>query len=135
VGVLPDDAVIWIVDMKSNARKSRKLDDALVMTFPASDPPAIGEPTGTEPPRRPIERKAPLITGDQIEAALGKVHRSPKQGGKPDPNAPREPVPNVKGKNRSRSSTQKGHGGEGFSKGYGGSGGKGTGKSGPDEQD
>jgi len=124
--------------MQNESRKSRQLDAALEMMFPASDPPAIGEPTGTEPPRRPVDRRTPQISKGQVDAAAapsGKVHRPAKQGGKPDPDAPREPVPNVKGKNRSRSSTQKGHGGEGFSKGYGGSGGKGTGKSGPDEQD
>ena len=91
--------------MHNDFRKSRQLDAALEMTFPASDPPAIGEPTGTEPPRRPVDRRTPRITKAQIEAAQGRRHRPQKQGGKPDPDAPREPVPNVKGKNRSRSST------------------------------
>ncbi len=36
------------------------LDDALDDTFPASDPVAVGSPTGTEPPSAPIDRKAPL---------------------------------------------------------------------------
>jgi hypothetical protein len=122
--------------MQDSSRKSRQLDEALDMTFPASDPPAVGEPTSTEAPRRPVDRRTPPISKEQVEAASrkGRVHRSPKQGGKPDPNAPSEPVPKVKGRNRSRANTQQGHGGEGFSKGYGGSGGKGTGKSGPDEQ-
>ena len=55
----------------SNVTKQdeRKLDKAVEMTFPASDAPARGEPTGTEPPRRPADRKAPRITREQIEAA------------------------------------------------------------------
>ena len=121
-----------------NARKSRQLDEALKMTFPASDPTAVGDPTSTEPPRRPVDWRAPQISKEQVDAAAarkGNVHRPAKQGGKPDPNATPEPVPKVRGKNRSRAGTQHGHGGEGFSKGYGGSKGKGTGKSGPDEQD
>ena len=98
--------------MQIEAKKSRQLDEALEMTFPASDPTAVGDPTSTEPPRRPVDRRTPRISKAQVEAAAqkGRVHRSPEQGGKPDPNAPLEPVPNVKGKNRSRSSTQKGHG-------------------------
>jgi len=35
------------------------LDEALDHTFPASDPIAVGMPTGTEPPRAPVDRKAP----------------------------------------------------------------------------
>ena len=73
-----------------NARKSRQLDEALKMTFPASDPTAVGDPTSTEPPRRPVDRRAPQISKEQVDAAAarkGKVHRPAKQGGKPDPNA------------------------------------------------
>ena len=69
-----------------------------------------------------------------VEEKKGKVHRPARQGGKPDPNAPAQPVPKVHGRNRSRDETQKGQGGEGFSKGYGGSGGDGTGPSGPEEK-
>ena len=36
-----------------------ELDKALAQTFPASDPFEIGRFTGTEPPSRPIDRKAP----------------------------------------------------------------------------
>lgn len=65
----------------------------------------------------------------------GRVHRPARQGGKPDPDAPAQSVPSVGGKNRSRDPTQPGHGGEGFSKGYGGSGGKGSdGPSGPEDK-
>ena len=117
--------------MQVELRKSRQLDEALGMTFPASDPTAIGDPTSTEPPRRPLRQEQLTVAAGQ----MGRVHRSSRQGGKPDTNAPPEPVPNIRGKNRSRSDEQKGSGGEGFSKGYGGSGGTGTGKSGPDEQE
>jgi hypothetical protein len=46
---------------KAERRKlDAELDEALVHTFPASDPVAIGHATGTEPPARPIDRKPPL---------------------------------------------------------------------------
>ncbi|HJU32606.1 MAG TPA: hypothetical protein VJ740_14170 [Hyphomicrobiaceae bacterium] len=38
-----------------------QLDGALAHTFPASDPVAIGRATATEPPARPIERRAPVF--------------------------------------------------------------------------
>jgi hypothetical protein len=64
--------------MRADNRKSRhgcrkktekKVDQAVDMTFPASDVPAAGKPTSTEPPTRPVDRKPPLITRDQIEQA------------------------------------------------------------------
>jgi hypothetical protein len=55
--------------MSEQDRTSRKLDQALEMTFPASDPISVGAPTGTEPPARPVDRSPPLITKDQIDAA------------------------------------------------------------------
>src|SRR4051794_24694993 len=39
--------------------REKKLDRALDMTFPASDPIAVGKPTGTEKPPRPPARPAP----------------------------------------------------------------------------
>ncbi|HET9394703.1 MAG TPA: hypothetical protein VFO36_01500, partial [Nitrospiraceae bacterium] len=48
-----------------NDRQSRKLDDALDKTFPASDPVAIGQETGTEPVI-PIDRKPPAAA-EQME--------------------------------------------------------------------
>jgi hypothetical protein len=39
--------------------QSRKLDDALDKTFPASDPVAIGQETGTEPARASVNRPVP----------------------------------------------------------------------------
>ena len=50
-------------------RSAQQLDDAVDMTFPASDPTAVGNVTGTEPSKRPIDRKPPRITREQIEAA------------------------------------------------------------------
>jgi hypothetical protein len=54
---------------KDAKSRERKLDDAVDMTFPASDPAAPGRATGTEPARRPVDRKAPLITKEDIERA------------------------------------------------------------------
>jgi hypothetical protein len=51
--------------------KQKKVDKSLEMTFPASDPPASGRSTGTEPPTRPTNRQAPLASKEQIEAATG----------------------------------------------------------------
>jgi hypothetical protein len=49
--------------------KEKKLDKAVDMTFPASDPVASGKATGTEPPRRPADRKPPIISKEEIERA------------------------------------------------------------------
>jgi hypothetical protein len=51
--------------------KQKKVDKSLDMTFPASDPPASNQSTGTEAPGRPESRQAPLISKDEIEAAAG----------------------------------------------------------------
>jgi len=53
-----------------------KLDEALVGTFPASDPVAVGSTTATEAPSRPVDRKAPLIDTDHVAA----VRRQRKAG-------------------------------------------------------
>ncbi len=64
----------------------------------------------------------------------GRPHHSYREGGRPKPDAPAEPLPE-KAKNRSRDPKHPGQGGEGFSKGYGGSGGSGaTEPSGPEEE-
>jgi hypothetical protein len=34
-----------------------RLDEALIQTFPASDPFSVGQFTATEPPSRPVDRK------------------------------------------------------------------------------
>ena len=46
-----------------------ELDEALEHTFPASDPVSVGHPTGTEPPLRPTDRKAPLIDAADVAEA------------------------------------------------------------------
>jgi hypothetical protein len=52
-------------------RKQKKVDKSLDMTFPASDPPASSQSTGTEVPGRPRNRQAPVISKEEIEAAAG----------------------------------------------------------------
>jgi hypothetical protein len=54
---------------RAKKRKEHEIDKAVDMTFPASDAPAYGRATGTEPPRRPVDRKAPRITKEAIEQA------------------------------------------------------------------
>ena len=49
--------------------QDKKLDNAIEKSFPASDPVSVAKPTGTEPPRRPVDRLPPVITKDQVEAA------------------------------------------------------------------
>jgi hypothetical protein len=62
--------------MDERRKKERKVDKAVDMTFPASDPAAPGRATGTEPPKRPVDRKAPAITKEQIEQAQrGEGHK------------------------------------------------------------
>jgi hypothetical protein len=51
--------------------KQKKVDKSLDMTFPASDPPASTQSTGTEAPGSPSSRQAPLISKEEIEAAAG----------------------------------------------------------------
>jgi len=45
---------------------NKQLDDALEQTFPASDPVAVGHPTSTKP-RRPVDRRPPLIDKRLVE--------------------------------------------------------------------
>jgi hypothetical protein len=45
----------------------QKVDNAVEMTFPASDPTAVGRATGTEPASRPVNRQAPIISKEDIE--------------------------------------------------------------------
>jgi hypothetical protein len=50
------------------------LDEALRGTFPASDPIAVGHPTGTEPAASPIDRRSPLP--DEVE--MPDLRRGPR---------------------------------------------------------
>jgi hypothetical protein len=65
-------------DMENREPKSDKLDEAVEKTFPASDPVSVGSPTGTEPPKRPVDRLPPVTTKEEIAAAQrgeGHAHR------------------------------------------------------------
>jgi hypothetical protein len=56
-------------------RLDARLDEALMETFPASDPIAVSGPTATERPRRPTTRRTPLP--DLTAKATGK--RAPRK--------------------------------------------------------
>jgi hypothetical protein len=56
----------------STRKLDARLDEALGETFPASDPVAVGHSTGTEPPARPVDRKAPIIDLEDVAAARRK---------------------------------------------------------------
>jgi hypothetical protein len=51
--------------------RERKVDRAVESTFPASDPTASGRATSTEPATRPVDRKALVISKEDIERASG----------------------------------------------------------------
>lgn len=55
--------------MDRHSKQEEKLDKAIRDTFPASDPPAAGKATSTEPSKRPKDRHPPEITKEQIEKA------------------------------------------------------------------
>ena len=66
--------------MTQDRKKDRKVDQAVDMTFPASDATAHGKPTVTEPPKRPVDHKASTITKEQIERAQrGEGHKQGKR--------------------------------------------------------
>jgi hypothetical protein len=57
-------------------RTEAKIDKAVDLSFPASDPTAHGNATSTEPPSRPTDREAPVITKEQIDQAQrGEGHK------------------------------------------------------------
>jgi hypothetical protein len=63
-------------NVKRAAENDRQVDKAIAMTFPASDPVSAGETTSTEPPRRPTDRKSPVISREEIEhARRGSGHK------------------------------------------------------------
>jgi hypothetical protein len=64
----------------------------------------------------------------------GKPHHPYPQGGQKKHDAEREAVPKPAKNDRSWMQGRKGQGGEGLSKGYGGSGGDGKGASGPEDE-
>jgi hypothetical protein len=83
-------------DRKDSRRKDKSVDKAGDMSFPASDPPAAGRATSTEPPARPTDRRAPAISREQIEAAQrSEGHDQPSGRG-------RKPASNRKGRTGSQ---------------------------------
>jgi NAD(P)-dependent dehydrogenase (short-subunit alcohol dehydrogenase family) len=54
---------------KRTKRADKKLDEAMDLTFPASDPATAGRATGNEGSSRPTDRRAPVITKEEIERA------------------------------------------------------------------
>jgi len=46
---------------RAAAALDAQLDQALADTFPASDPVAVGHPTGTEAPTQPVDRQGPAV--------------------------------------------------------------------------
>jgi hypothetical protein len=67
----------------AESSQSDRLDAALALTFPASDPPAVGKPTATEPPRRPQDRKPPLFNIEMLDRAANDAEAVPGQAGDP----------------------------------------------------
>lgn len=58
-------------NIRPNDRRRKleeRLDEALLQTFPASDPFSVGRFTGTEPPSRPVNRTAPTVVPLEMEA-------------------------------------------------------------------
>ena len=62
-------------------RTDKKVDHAGNMSFPASDATTHGKPTSTERPGRPVDRKAPHVTKEQIDQAQrGEGHKHQRGG-------------------------------------------------------
>ncbi len=70
----------WDIDMSNEETKKRdkELDRTIEQSFPASDPAPPKHITGTEEPGSDINRKAPKITRQQVEAAANPTGRSPE---------------------------------------------------------
>ncbi len=64
-------------DAADKAEQEKKLDKAVADTFPASDPIAPGHPTGDDEdePRRPVDRKAPLLDVELVKELARKLKR------------------------------------------------------------
>jgi hypothetical protein len=60
---------IWSWLFGPSRQHDEKVDKAVDMTFPASDPVATGQATSTEPPKRPTDRQPPLISKEEIDQA------------------------------------------------------------------
>jgi hypothetical protein len=53
-----------------------RLDEALAQTFPASDPFSVGHFTATEPPARPVDRKAARVRPGETRTPKPRERRS-----------------------------------------------------------
>jgi hypothetical protein len=73
---------------QSRAETEEKLDRAVEMTFPASDPPLPGNPTGNEGASQPEGRQAPLISRDDVERAREEPKKSQSTDLAPGDDAP-----------------------------------------------
>jgi hypothetical protein len=73
---------------QSRAETEEKLDRAVEMTFPASDPPLPGNPTGNEDASQPEGRHAPRISRDDVERARGEPKKSRSNDLAPSDDAP-----------------------------------------------
>jgi hypothetical protein len=60
---------VWSWLFGRSQEQERKIDKAVDMSFPASDPIATGGATSTEPPKRPTDRRPPIISKEDIERA------------------------------------------------------------------
>ena len=58
----------------------QQLGKALEATFPASDPVAVGQPTGDEPVR-PLNRKPPLIDMDLVDKLAREASEKKSESG------------------------------------------------------
>jgi hypothetical protein len=63
------EATVTEKNDKKRKLEDKKVDNESDMSFPASDAPSHSSATGTEPPARPADRKAPVISKDDIERA------------------------------------------------------------------
>jgi hypothetical protein len=66
---------------KNQTKLDRMLDTALENTFPASDPVALNSVRSTEPPGSDPDRRAPMITREQVEAAAPQIETCPRCNG------------------------------------------------------
>ena len=65
------------IDESKEREEEKALDRAIEQSFPASDPIPPKHITGTEPPGSDIDRKAPKITRQQVEAAANPTGEPP----------------------------------------------------------
>lgn len=67
--LLPEFCTVPRRTQSARQHSDKKIDKAVEMTFPASDPVTAGKATGTEAASRPTDRHAPLITKEDVDRA------------------------------------------------------------------